>query len=82
MPIPPDPPPKPWMRVGAGGVAANDPPASLALDPICQIGFPQRRSQVAPMPNHLHYGDNLTVLKGSIASESVDLVYIGLGLRA
>ncbi len=29
------------------------------------------------MPNHLHYGDNLTVLKGSIASESVDLVYLG-----
>jgi len=28
------------------------------------------------MTNHLHYGDNLTVLKGSIASESVDLVYL------
>jgi site-specific DNA-methyltransferase (adenine-specific) len=28
------------------------------------------------MPNHLHYGDNLTVLRDSIASESVDLVYL------
>lgn len=26
------------------------------------------------MPNHHHYGDNLTVLRDSIASESVDLV--------
>jgi site-specific DNA-methyltransferase (adenine-specific) len=26
------------------------------------------------MPNHLHDGDNLTVLRESIASESVDLV--------
>lgn len=26
------------------------------------------------MPNHLHYGDNLSVLRDSIASESVDLV--------
>jgi adenine specific DNA methylase Mod len=26
------------------------------------------------MPNHLHYGDNLTVLRDSIASESVDLI--------
>jgi site-specific DNA-methyltransferase (adenine-specific) len=26
--------------------------------------------------NHLYYGDNLTVLKGSIASESVDLIYL------
>ncbi|MCB6178755.1 hypothetical protein LHP98_11510 [Rhodobacter sp. Har01] len=26
--------------------------------------------------NHLHYGDNLTVLRDSIASESVDLVYL------
>ena len=26
------------------------------------------------MPNHLHYGDNLTVLRESIGSESVDLV--------
>jgi site-specific DNA-methyltransferase (adenine-specific) len=28
------------------------------------------------MPNHLHYGDNLTVLRDSIASESVDLIYL------
>ena len=28
------------------------------------------------MSNHLHYGDNLTVLRESIASESVDLVYL------
>ena len=28
------------------------------------------------MPNHLHYGDNLTVLRESIASESVDLIYL------
>ncbi len=28
------------------------------------------------MTNHLHYGDNLTVLRDSIASESVDLVYL------
>jgi site-specific DNA-methyltransferase (adenine-specific) len=28
------------------------------------------------MTNHLHYGDNLTVLRESIASESVDLVYL------
>lgn len=26
------------------------------------------------MPDHLHYGDNLSVLRDSIASESVDLV--------
>jgi site-specific DNA-methyltransferase (adenine-specific) len=26
------------------------------------------------MPNHRHYGDNLTVLRESIAAESVDLV--------
>ncbi len=26
------------------------------------------------MPNRLHYGDNLSVLRDSIASESVDLV--------
>lgn len=26
--------------------------------------------------NHLHYGDNLQVLRDSIASESVDLVYL------
>jgi len=28
------------------------------------------------MTNHLHYGDNLTILRDSIASESVDLVYL------
>ena len=28
------------------------------------------------MANHLHYGDNLTVLRESIASESVDLIYL------
>lgn len=28
------------------------------------------------MPNHLHYGDNLSVLRDSIATESVDLVYL------
>ena len=28
------------------------------------------------MPNHLHYGDNLTVLRDSIATESVDLIYL------
>ena len=28
------------------------------------------------MPNHLYYGDNLAVLRDSIASESVDLVYL------
>jgi site-specific DNA-methyltransferase (adenine-specific) len=28
------------------------------------------------MPNHLHYGDNLTVLRESNAPESVDLVYL------
>jgi site-specific DNA-methyltransferase (adenine-specific) len=26
--------------------------------------------------NHLHYGDNLTVLRDSIASDSVDLIYL------
>jgi len=28
------------------------------------------------MANHLYYGDNLTVLRDAIASESVDLVYL------
>ena len=28
------------------------------------------------MPNHLHHGDNLTVLRDSIAAESVDLIYL------
>lgn len=28
------------------------------------------------MANHLYYGDNLTVLRDSIASESVDLIYL------
>ena len=28
------------------------------------------------MTNHLHYGDNLTALRDSIATESVDLVYL------
>ena len=28
------------------------------------------------MANHLYYGDNLTVLRESIASESVDLIYL------
>ena len=28
------------------------------------------------MTNHLHYGDNLIVLRNSIASESVDLIYL------
>lgn len=28
------------------------------------------------MPNHLHYGDNLTVLRDSIRDESVDLIYL------
>ena len=28
------------------------------------------------MPNHLHYGDNLTVLRESIRDESVDLIYL------
>ena len=28
------------------------------------------------MPNHLHYGDNLTVLRDSIPTESVDLIYL------
>lgn len=28
------------------------------------------------MGNHLHYGDNLAVLRESIASESVDLIYL------
>ena len=30
----------------------------------------------APMPNHLYYGDNLAVLRDSIADESVDLIYL------
>ena len=28
------------------------------------------------MTNHLHYGDNLTVLRESIAYEIVDLIYL------
>ena len=28
------------------------------------------------MTNHLHYGDNLAVLRDSIASESVDLIQL------
>jgi site-specific DNA-methyltransferase (adenine-specific) len=28
------------------------------------------------MGNHLYYGDNLTVLRESIADESVDLIYL------
>lgn len=28
------------------------------------------------MTNHLYYGDNLSVLRDSIASESVDLIYL------
>ena len=28
------------------------------------------------MPNHLYYGDNLSVLRDSIATASVDLVYL------
>lgn len=28
------------------------------------------------MPNHLHYGDNLTVLRESLRDESVDLIYL------
>ncbi len=28
------------------------------------------------MGNHLYYGDNLAVLRESIASESVDLIYL------
>ncbi|MBL9072100.1 modification methylase [Tabrizicola sp.] len=28
------------------------------------------------MPNRLHYGDNLTVLRDSIPTESVDLIYL------
>lgn len=28
------------------------------------------------MTNHLYYGDNLTVLRDSIADESVDLIYL------
>ncbi len=28
------------------------------------------------MANHLYYGDNLTVLRDAIASESVDLAYL------
>ena len=28
------------------------------------------------MANHLYYGDNLAVLRDSIASESVDLIYL------
>ena len=28
------------------------------------------------MTNHLYYGDNLSVLREPIASESVDLVYL------
>ena len=28
------------------------------------------------MGNHLYYGDNLSVLRDSIASESVDLIYL------
>jgi site-specific DNA-methyltransferase (adenine-specific) len=30
----------------------------------------------APMQNHLYYGDNLTVVRDSIAAESVDLIYL------
>jgi site-specific DNA-methyltransferase (adenine-specific) len=28
------------------------------------------------MPNHLHYGGNLNVLRDSIRDESVDLIYL------
>lgn len=28
------------------------------------------------MTNHLYYGDNLTVLRDSIADERVDLIYL------
>jgi 16S rRNA G966 N2-methylase RsmD len=30
------------------------------------------------MANHLYYGDNLRVLRESIADESVDLIYLDL----
>lgn len=34
------------------------------------------RAKVDPSKNHLYYGDNLDVLRDSIADESVDLVYL------
>jgi adenine-specific DNA methylase len=36
----------------------------------------RRCSQVRRMSNHLYYGDNLDILRSSIADESVDLVYL------
>jgi hypothetical protein len=33
-------------------------------------------TRTPPMPNALYYGDNLDVLRDSISSESVDLVYL------
>jgi len=31
--------------------------------------------------NHLHYGDNLRVLRESVASDSVDLIYLDPPIR-
>ena len=33
-------------------------------------------TRVRPMTNKLYYGDNLQVLRDSIADESVDLIYL------
>lgn len=49
------------------------PTPSLALNRFPRIGFPKRSPRRS---NHLHYGDSLTVLRDSIASESVDLNYL------
>ena len=49
-----------------------------------RLTFPQpprvepwgRRRQGRISMNHLYYGDNLSVLRDSIASDSVDLIYL------
>ncbi len=47
----------------------------LGLSDVNQRGASERR-ELEAMPNALYYGDNLDVLRDSIATESVDLIYL------
>ena len=70
------------IRVGANHACGNDLLGTAGHTPFSTD--PVARTNVRPdllragdgMANKLFYGDNLTVLRDSIATESVDLVYL------
>ena len=72
----------PGGRVREGGRAHPPPPAAPGRDAVPSPldrrpppGSPALKTRAAQM-NHLHYGDNLRVLRESVDDASIDLIYL------